>query len=78
MMMTSLDSPIPSDSDEESSLEDESEQVTANEADTEESITSEGESVDRASQSASSSTQIQNPEKWVAVGGPAPESATPQ
>lgn len=79
MMMPSPVSPADSDVDsEESSSEDESEQVTANEADTEDSITSEGESVNRASQSASSSAQIQNPENWIAVEGRAPDESITQ
>lgn len=79
MMMPSPVSPADSDADtEEFSSEDESEQVTANEADTEGSITSEGESVDRASQSASGSAQILNPEKWVAVEGQAPNGSAAQ
>lgn len=79
MMMPSPVSPADSDAEsEESSSEDESEQVTANEADTEDSITSEGESVNRASQSASSSVQIQNPENWIAVEGRAPDESVTQ
>ncbi|THH08395.1 hypothetical protein EW146_g9003 [Bondarzewia mesenterica] len=58
-----------SDSDSSSSDEDSQTEVTANEADAEESVTSEGESERPSDESASPNGDAQASEKWVAVKG---------